>query len=95
MTASANHQGEQEHTAQPAPSNTQTIPPPGGILPTSPSNTVEEAEDRQLVEGLAKAIYMTHRRELAPIWENASAGVREWVRAQARSGVAYLKSRGG
>jgi len=48
--------------------------------------------EEQLVEGLARALYMTHRREPAPIWEHASNSSRDWVRAQAREGLAYLRS---
>jgi len=48
--------------------------------------------EEQLVEGLARALYMTHRREPAPIWENASEDSREWVRALARGGLAYLRN---
>jgi hypothetical protein len=47
--------------------------------------------EEQLVEDLARALYMTHRREPAPKWENASEDSREWVRAQARGGLAYLR----
>jgi len=49
--------------------------------------------EEQLVEGLARALYMTHRREPAPKWESASEDSREWVRVQARSALAYLRSR--
>ena len=48
--------------------------------------------EEQLVEGLARAVYMTHRREPAPTWENASEGSREWAQAQARNALAYLRS---
>jgi hypothetical protein len=48
--------------------------------------------EEELVDGLARALYMTHRRERAPIWENASEHSREWVRAQARNGLKYLQS---
>jgi hypothetical protein len=48
--------------------------------------------EEELVEGLARAIYMTHRREPAPIWENAAEHSRDWVRAQARNGLKYLRS---
>jgi hypothetical protein len=48
--------------------------------------------EEQIVEGLARALYMTHRPEPAPKWENASDGSRDWVRAQAREGLAYLRS---
>jgi hypothetical protein len=46
----------------------------------------------QIVEGLACALYMTHRREPTPTWESASEGSREWVRVQARNGLAYLRN---
>jgi hypothetical protein len=49
--------------------------------------------EEELVDGLARALYMTHRREPAPKWENASEDSREWVRAQARAALAYLRSR--
>ena len=48
--------------------------------------------EEQLVEGLARAIYVTHRREPAPTWERASESSREWVRAQARNALTYLRS---
>lgn len=43
-------------------------------------------ESRQ--EAAAKAIYMTHRKFPAPVWEDASAEVKNWVRAQAASVLA-------
>jgi hypothetical protein len=55
--------------------------------------------EEELVRRLAKAIYNTHaERELvgphgrAPYWENASGGVREWVKEQARAALACLQS---
>jgi hypothetical protein len=55
-------------------------------------------EDK-LVEGMAKAIYDIHAErplhsphERARVWENQSENVREWVRAQARTVLAYLRS---
>jgi hypothetical protein len=48
--------------------------------------------DEQVVEGVARAIYMTHRKDPAPLWDGASEYAREWVRAQARACVAYLKT---
>lgn len=48
--------------------------------------------DEEMVENIAAAIYMTHQGQPAPLWEQASEPVREWVRAQARSVVAYLNS---
>jgi len=48
--------------------------------------------DEQLVEDVARALYMTHRRDPAPTWENTSAVSRDWVRAQARAGLTYLRS---
>jgi hypothetical protein len=48
--------------------------------------------EEQVIEGLAQALYMTHRRGPAPVWENASDGSREWMRAQARQALAYLRS---
>jgi hypothetical protein len=46
----------------------------------------------QLVDGLARALYMTHWREPAPTWERASEAVRDWVNAQAREGLIYLRA---
>jgi hypothetical protein len=46
----------------------------------------------QLVDGLARALYMTHWREPAPSWEKASEAVREWVKAEAREGLIYLRA---
>jgi hypothetical protein len=48
--------------------------------------------EEELVDGFARALYMTHRREPAPIWENAAEHSRDWVRAQARYGLKYLRS---
>jgi hypothetical protein len=48
--------------------------------------------EEELVDGLARALYMTHRQERAPIWENAAEHSRDWVRAQARNGLKYLQS---
>jgi hypothetical protein len=48
--------------------------------------------DEQLVEGVARALYMIHRRDPAPTWDNASEISRNWVRAQARAGLTYLRS---
>jgi hypothetical protein len=48
--------------------------------------------EEELVEGLARAIYMSHWREPAPTWENARNGSRNWSRAQAREALAYLKA---
>ena len=48
--------------------------------------------EEQIIEGLARAIYMTHRREPAPTWENASDGSRGWSRAQAQEALVYLKA---
>jgi len=82
MTASAKDQGEQERTANPAPSNTQ-IPSEGGTLPSSPSNT--------LLLQMAEAIYMTHWKEGSPTWENASNHVRLWVDAQAAAALQVVE----
>ena len=56
------------------------------------------AED-EVVKGLAKAIYETHaERPLpsingrAPVWENQSEAVHEWVHAQARAALAHLRA---
>jgi hypothetical protein len=48
--------------------------------------------EEQIIEGLARAIYMTHWRQPSPIWENASDGSRNWSRAQAREALGYLKA---
>jgi hypothetical protein len=48
--------------------------------------------EEQLVEGLARAIYMTHRQERSPTWDDASEASREWVLAQARTALEYLRS---
>jgi hypothetical protein len=44
----------------------------------------------QIVEGVARAIYSTHRRPPAPKWEQTSDDRRDWVRAQAREVLTYL-----
>ena len=46
----------------------------------------------QLVEGLARALYLTHRKVPSPTWENTSENVRDWMRAQAREGLGYLRT---
>jgi hypothetical protein len=46
----------------------------------------------QLVDGLARALYMTHWHEPAPRWENASEAIRDWVKAQARQGLRFLRT---
>ena len=48
--------------------------------------------EEELIEGLARAIYQTHWRAPSPEWDAASENVRDWVRAQARTGLAYLRS---
>ena len=48
--------------------------------------------EEQVVEGLAKAIYETHRRDPTPIFQNASAGAQDWSRAQARAVLQYLQA---
>jgi hypothetical protein len=56
-------------------------------------------DDAERVDGVARAIYMTHWREgdeargirAAPVWENASDPVKDHVRAQARAALAYLR----
>ena len=47
--------------------------------------------EEELVEGLARALYMTHRRESAPVWEHASEYSQDWVRAQAREALTHLR----
>jgi hypothetical protein len=47
--------------------------------------------EEELVEGLARALYMTHRQEPAPRWEQASEYSRDWVRAQAREALTHLR----
>jgi hypothetical protein len=48
--------------------------------------------EEHLVEGLARALYETHRTPPTPGWEGASEFSREWVKAQARAGLAFLCS---
>jgi hypothetical protein len=48
--------------------------------------------DEQVVEGVARAIYSTHWHPPAPEWERASDGIRDWVRAQAREAILYLRT---
>jgi hypothetical protein len=47
--------------------------------------------EEELVEGLARALYMTHRQEAAPAWEHTSQYSRDWVRAQAREALTHLR----
>ena len=47
--------------------------------------------EEKVVEGFARALYMTHWRQPTPIWENAGEGSRDWARAQSREGLAYLR----
>jgi hypothetical protein len=46
----------------------------------------------QVVEGVARAIYLTHRRSPAPVWEQASEDVHKWTRAQATEALSYLRT---
>ena len=48
--------------------------------------------EEQVIDGLARALYMTHWRAPSPTWENAREEFRDWSRAQARAGLAYLRS---
>ena len=54
--------------------------------------------EEELVEEIARAIYTTHwascdyHTRLLPGWDGASEPVRDWVRAQARSVVACIRS---
>jgi hypothetical protein len=48
--------------------------------------------EEQLVDGFARALYETHRSVPVPAWEGTSEPCREWVRAQARAGLAYLRN---
>jgi hypothetical protein len=47
--------------------------------------------EEELIEGLARSIYNTHRRGASPTWENTGDGHRDWSRAQARAALAYLR----
>jgi hypothetical protein len=49
------------------------------------------AED-EVVEGLSRAIYMTHRLPSSPSWESIGEDMREWVRAQSRASLAHLRA---
>ena len=49
------------------------------------------SDEDALVNGIARAIYMTWHRPPAPVWEGASQSVREWVKLQAVSVLAYLR----
>ena len=46
----------------------------------------------QIVDELARVLYMTHWRSPCPPWEKTSDAVRDWVRAQARQGLGYLRA---
>jgi hypothetical protein len=48
--------------------------------------------DEQVIEGIAEAIYETHRRDPAPIFQNASAFAQDWSRAQARAALDYVRA---
>jgi hypothetical protein len=48
------------------------------------------AED-EVIDVLARAIYRANWRAPAPTWDATSDDVREWVRAQAREVLAYLR----
>jgi hypothetical protein len=43
--------------------------------------------EEQIIEGLARTIYMTHWREPAPTWENARDGSLEVTRGRPRPSV--------
>ncbi len=47
--------------------------------------------EEHVIEGVARAIYSAHWRHPSPEWEHASDNVRDWVRAQAREGLTYLR----
>ncbi len=47
--------------------------------------------EEQVIEGLARAIYSAHWRPPSPEWEYATDNLRDWVRAQAREGLGYLR----
>ena len=47
--------------------------------------------EEELVDGLARSLYMTHQREPAPVWEHASEDSKAWVRAQAREALNHLR----
>ncbi len=48
--------------------------------------------DEQVVDGVARAIYLAHWRPPSPEWEQASENVRNWVRVQAREALLYLRT---
>jgi hypothetical protein len=50
--------------------------------------------EEQVVEGVARAIYSTHCHPPAHKWEEASDNVRDWVRAQAREVLMYVRGLG-
>ena len=64
-------------------------------------NTSKRVELIPPEDGVAKVIYMTHwtpdsvgsSRHPAPIWENASDDVKNFVRKQARNVLDYLKDK--
>lgn len=66
------------------------------LFDLSVRNQLAQDTGRRSVDGVARAIYMTHwkpgdpdsGRPGAPIWENASDNVRRWVTAQAEAVLA-------
>jgi hypothetical protein len=61
---------------------------------TDPVAVGSESEtETELIEALARAIYNVHRRGASPTWDNTSDDHRDWLRAQVRAGLAYLRAR--
>jgi hypothetical protein len=46
----------------------------------------------RVLDGVARAIYMTHQRPPAPVWENASPAAQAFIREQARSALRSLRA---
>ena len=51
--------------------------------------------DKRIIDEVAAAIYETEGRRPAPIWQNASSDVRQWVRTQAKSAIAAVRAETG
>jgi hypothetical protein len=48
--------------------------------------------DEQVIDGVARAIYLAHRRPPMPEWERASDSTHDFARVQAREALLYLRA---
>jgi hypothetical protein len=60
---------------------------PAGCLDQIRPRPLKHQPTDHLIDVVARAIYRTHWRAPSPTWDNASASVRDWVKAQARAAI--------